>query len=84
MEEPAFLSEELDLDENERIGAAHTAMTTGVPSKNALLETIRKEGQVDGVLESALLLPLQDYRDIEEVWKAAPKPKLPKIRRRKK
>lgn len=83
MEEPAFLSEELDLDDNDRIGAAHTAMTTGTPSKNALLELIRKEGQIEGVLEAALLLPLRDYRDVEEVWNAAPKPKLPKIRRRK-
>lgn len=84
MEEPAFLSDELDLDDDDRIGAAQTAMTTGVPSKNELLAAIEKHGQVEGVLESALLLPLRDYRDIEAAWKAAPKPKLPKMRRRKK
>lgn len=81
--EPAYLSEELDLTDAERIGAAHTAQLTGIPTKQELLDTIERHGQVDGIVESALLLPLADYYEVFETWTAAPKPALPKTRKRR-
>lgn len=81
--EPAFLSDELFLEESERIAAANLLRTCGKPSKDSLLQAIEKQGQIDGLLESAVLLTLDDYREVEAAWLAAPVPAKPKIRRRK-
>jgi hypothetical protein len=84
MEEPAFLSDELDLEESDRIGAALDVAVSGQITKAELLETIEKSGQIEGVMESALQLTLEEYREVEAAWKAAPVPKKSKIRRRQK
>lgn len=81
--EPAFLSDELDLTESDKASGWHDLATAGLPTKAALLATVEREGQVEGILEAARLLTLEEYREIEAAWKAAPTPKLPKIRRRK-
>lgn len=80
--EPAFLSDELDLTESDKASGWHDLATAGVPTKAELLATVEREGKVEGILEAARLLSLEEYREIEAAWKLAPTPKLPKIRRR--
>ena len=80
---PAFLSDELDLDENQRVGAAEMFRTIGPPNKADLMRCIQRNGKIDGIVESAWLLPMDDYRDVEAAWSVAPVPDRPKIRRRK-
>lgn len=79
----AFLSDELDLTEAERVGAANVYNSVGAASRAELMETIRRHGKIDGIVESALLLPLADYYDVVAAWNDAPVPDKPKIRRRK-
>lgn len=73
MAKPAFQEDELELGTTEKIEAAHMYRTIGPPSKDRLLGSIARHGQIDGIMESALLLPLKDYYEIQAAFKAAPK-----------
>lgn len=79
MAELAFQSEELELEEWQRAGARHLynliqdGMAGRPPTASELIRSIQKQGQDSALLESALLLPLDEYRQVEEVYKKAPK-----------
>ena len=84
MAEPAYLSEELDLQEHQRVGAALLArLNSETPTAAQLIEKLRRDGRDDAVLECALLLTLDEYRRVEEVFKQVEPPRRPQIRRRR-
>lgn len=82
MSEPAYMSDELGLTEAQRIDVEQAAKVAPQPTAAELLACIRRNGRVDGILESALGLPLADYRNIKAAWLAAPIPDRPRTRRR--
>jgi hypothetical protein len=85
---PAYLSDELGLSEDEKVGVELIAKTPikdeagnvtgylGVASMDELPRCIERNGQADGIIETAWALPLWQFRKIEEAWRAAPKPKV--------
>lgn len=72
MPELAYESDELDLTEAERASARNDIRMGFESSEADLLNTIGRRGQLDGVMEAALGLPLDGYRRVEEAFKAAP------------
>jgi hypothetical protein len=83
MSELAFQSEELPLEEWERAAARTDYMAGRVVPVERLIEGLRKHGhKVDGYIESALLLPLDQYRSVAEVHASLPDQPGGKIRRR--
>jgi hypothetical protein len=83
---PAYLSDELGLSEEEKVGVELIAKTPikdgagnvtgylGAASMEDLLRCIQRNGQADGIIETAWALPLWQFRKIEEAWRAAPRP----------
>jgi hypothetical protein len=82
---PAYLSDELDLNEAERAGVRNIASTPivedgnvigtlGRTSMDELLACVERSGQVDGIIETAWALPLWKFRKVEEAWRAAQTP----------
>lgn len=71
--ELAFQSDELDLEEWERAAAnrQYQEIRRGIlgrmPTASDLIELIRKNGPLSGYLESAWLLPLEEFWRVEEV-----------------
>lgn len=78
---PAY--EILDLPEHRVAEIRHDNRAFGTTSVDTLLAAIDSQGQVDGILECAEGLTYGEYKVVLEAWKAAPKPSLPKIRRRR-
>jgi hypothetical protein len=77
MPEPAYLSDELDLTDAEKAAAENLGRTPGteLPTTTALLKLIQKHGkaaETDGILDVALLLPLEDYEKVRDAYKRAP------------
>lgn len=81
-EELAFQSDELDLSETEQASARHLYLTAGAPTVEECIETLRKNGRDSAVLECALLLPLEEYRRVEEVYNEVDPPARRATRRR--
>jgi hypothetical protein len=85
---PAYLSDELGLSEEEKVGVELIAKTPikdqagnvtgylGAASMEDLLLCIELNGHADGIIESAWALPLWQFRKVEEAWRAAPKAKV--------
>ena len=79
---PAYLSDELGLSEEEKVGVELIARTRikdeqgnvtghlGAATMEQLLRCIDR-GTRDGVIESAWALPLWQFRKVEEAWRAA-------------
>jgi hypothetical protein len=90
---PAYLSEELELSEDEKVGVELIAKTSikdsagkltgylGVASMEDLLRCIERNGRADGIIETAWALPLWQFRKVEEAWRAAPKTKMRRAER---
>lgn len=77
MTDAAYLSDELDLTDAQRASAESLGRTPGTkpPTTTELLRMIAKHGkdvETDGILDVALLLPLEDYRKVEAAYKRAP------------
>jgi hypothetical protein len=73
MTDLAFQSDELDLTDAEKAQARHEYAQFGPVSADTLCCLLRDAGyRRDGVMESALLLPLEDYRVVEELYKSLP------------
>lgn len=84
MSEVAFRSEELGLSDAEQAGALHEYRQFGPPTVGSLVAILRRNGyRTDGVLESARLLSLEEYREVEAVYKSLPEQPQGKIRRRR-
>lgn len=79
----AYQSDELDLSEEEKCCARHLRETPGMEQASAqeLIESLRRNGRDQAVLECALTLPLEEYRRVEEVYREVDPPARPKIRR---
>jgi hypothetical protein len=85
---PAYLSDELGLSEEEKVGVELIAKTPikdaadnvtgylGAASMDDLLRCVERNGRADGIIESAWALPLWQFRKLEEAWRAAPRPKM--------
>ncbi len=74
MTTPAYESEELDLTETERIEARHTDLNGGAtPTLTSLLHCLERDGRDPALLDTALALPLEQYRKFEAKWKNAPR-----------
>lgn len=82
MSELAYESDKVDLTEAERAGARHDAAVCEQPSVSELMKCIKRSGKVDGIVEAALGLPVEQYERVRDAWKRAPAPDLPKTRRR--
>lgn len=80
LDKPAFYS--LDLSEFEKAAARYDYLNYGPPNASLLIECIEKNGKIDGVLESARLLPLREYNRVKDIWDNAVEPDRP-IRRKK-
>lgn len=85
MTELAFQSEELALSEAEQAAARNLAETPGTttPTASELIESLRKNGRDQAILEVALALPLEEYRRVEEVYREVDPPRAPSIRRKR-
>lgn len=83
MSELTYESDEVELTEAERAGVRHDAQVCKQPTVRELLKCIRRNGKVDGIVEAALGLPVEQYRRVEDAWKRAPVPDQPKTRRRR-
>ncbi len=83
MADPAYLSEELGLSSADKVAAFNLATTPGSrqPTADELIQSIKRNGQDQAILEVALPLPLEEYRRVEEVYRAAPPPD--KLRRKR-
>ena len=46
----------------------------GAASMDELLRCIERNGQTDGIMETAWALPLWQFRKVEEAWRVASKP----------
>jgi hypothetical protein len=80
---PAYLSNELGLSEEEKVGVELIAKTPikdehgnvigqlGPAAMDSLLHCIERNGRADGIIESAWALPLWQFRRVEEAWLAA-------------
>lgn len=82
-EKRAFQDEEVELTEAERACARHLYVNVGPTTADTLIEKLRKDGRDQAVLEVALLLPTDEYRRVEEVYREVDPPPRPKIRRRR-
>jgi hypothetical protein len=83
---PAYLSDELGLSEEEKVGVELIAKTPikdeagnvighlGAASMGDLLRCIERNARADGIIENAWALPLWQFRKIEEASRAAPRP----------
>lgn len=85
MPEPAYLSEELDLDPVDKVAAFNLATTPGStqPTADELIESLQRNGQDQTILECALALPIEDYRRVEEVYRKTERRREPQKRRSK-
>lgn len=81
--QPAFLSDDLDLDEVDKACARYDYINFGPASSAELIECIHRNGRIDGIIECALLLPLRDYYRVKAVWENAIPPEPIKKRRKK-
>jgi hypothetical protein len=78
---PAYESEELGLTDTEINEAKHAQAVAGQPPANVIIEAMRRHGQQDDAyLKSALGLPLEDYRRVEEFHKSLPRVKRMRLR----
>lgn len=84
MPDPAYLSEELDLDPADMVAAYNLATTPGStrPTADDLIASLQRNGQDQAILEVALQLPLEEYRRVEEVYRRTPRQHTPQKRRR--
>lgn len=76
----AYENEELDLTEDQRVGAEHMLRQTlagkmggRMPTAAELIESIRKHGPDDAYLETALMLTMEEYEQVAEVYNEARK-----------
>lgn len=83
-DEPAWRSEELDLSEVEKTCAASMYRQFGPVPAAELIMTLERAGyRVEGVLETAYMCPLEDFRRVEAAFKRLPEQPRPKIRRKR-
>lgn len=84
-EPPAFQSEELNLEDWERAAARaqYLAFSNRLQADELIIAMQKHGHKVDGYLDSALCLPLADYRRVKTVYDALPEPDLPRTRRRR-
>lgn len=74
MADVAFHNEELDLTEAQRVGAEYlyrqikAGRLGDMPTASGLIQSLRKFGPDDAYLESALLLPTEEYERVAEVY----------------
>ena len=83
---PAYMSDELGLSEADKAGVENVARTEirddagnvigrlGAATVDELMRCVRRHGKVAGIIESALALPLFEYRAVEDAWRKAPTP----------
>lgn len=83
LDQIAFLCDDLGLDETQKACARYDYTHFGPIEAHQLIECVEKNGKVDGIMESALLLPLREYLRVKEIWENAEEPYSPPKRRRK-
>ena len=84
MSELAFESAELGLSEAEKAGCRLDLRYIGAVPVSQLIAGLRKHGhKVDGFVEAARLLPLDQYYRVVEVYKSLPDRPRGKIRRKR-
>lgn len=83
MSKPAYAEDALGLTEQEQIEARNLERACGTPSADRLIQSLRKHGQDQAVLEAALSLPLAEYRRVEKAYKAAEPVEYKRPRRRR-
>lgn len=85
MSDAAYLSDELDLTDVQKIEVWNLACTPGTtqPTADELIASLQRNGQDQAILECALPLPLEEYRRVEEVYRKTEKRREPQKRRSK-